>query len=93
MELTIPQLAAIVAMALIARALTKKRNKKEKEDLDSLYPPSMKQKERIPDHSEKGILAGVKEKRNRRKEELDALYPPKKEKQKPSTEAEEKSPK
>lgn len=45
MELTIPQLAAIVAMALIARALTKNRKKKEKEDIDSLYPPSMKQKD------------------------------------------------
>ena len=91
MELTIPQLAAIVAKALIARALTKNRKKKEKEDIDSLYPPSMKQKDRIPDHPEKGIFAGVKEKRNRRKEEIDALYPPKKEKPRSSTESEEKS--
>lgn len=91
MELTIPQLAAIVAMALIARALTKKRKKKEKEDIDSLYPPSMRRKNRIPDHPEKEIFAGVKEKRNRRKEEIDALYPPKKEKPRSSSESEEKS--
>lgn len=89
MELTIPQLAAIISMLLIARTLSKKRRKKEKEDIDSLYPPSTKKQNRIPDHPEKGIFAGVKEKRNRRQEEIDSLYPPKKESQKTSKESEE----
>lgn len=91
MELSIPQLAAIIAMVLIARALNKKRKGKEKDDIDSLYPPSMQEKRRIPDPPDKGIFAGVKEKRNRRQEEIDSLYPPKKEKQKTSTESEEES--
>lgn len=93
MEITIPQLATIGAMVLIARALTKKRKKKEKEDIDSLYPPSIRQKNRIPNHPEKGIFAGVKENRNQCKEEINSLCPQKKGEQQTSTQSTEKSPK
>lgn len=49
MELSIPQIAAIIVTVLIARALSKKRKKKDQDNIDSLYPPDMRQKDRIPD--------------------------------------------
>ena len=74
MELSIGQIAIIIVTVLIARNLSQRKKKKKTEELDSLYPPKIReqrQKER-----NKLTQRADAQKKSPRKNSIASLYPP-----------------